>query len=69
MDPQLNRSGPGSPYNWASDDSHVPVSNLASIDGRYYDMKISQGDKLTLTPSSVRMGNVTNPNDGFRDGV
>ncbi len=67
LDPKLNNPGPGSPYDWASDDSHVPVANLVSIDGRYYDMKISPaGDKLTLTPSSVQTGNVTNPNDGFR---
>ncbi len=36
------------------------------IDGRYYDVKITPaGDKLTLEPSNVPLGKVTNPNDGY----
>ena len=42
------------------------MSKLVNIDGRFYDLHISPaGDKLTLTPSSLPLGNVTNPNDGF----
>ena len=43
------------------------MSKLVNIDGRFYDMKISPaGDKLTLEPSPLPLGNVTNPNGGFR---
>jgi hypothetical protein len=43
------------------------VSKLANIDGRFYNVKISPaGDKLTLTASSVPLGNVKNPNAKYR---
>lgn len=43
------------------------VSKLVNIDGRFYDVKISPaGDKLTLTASSVPLGNVKNPNAKYR---
>ncbi len=36
------------------------------MDGRYYELKISPaGDQISLTPSAVRLGKITNPNDGF----
>lgn len=42
------------------------VSKSLSIDGRFYDMKISPaGDKLTLTPSAAPSGYVTSLHDGF----
>ena len=67
IDPDLTGSGRESPYEWTSGDSRLPVSKLTNIDGRYYEMTISPaGDKLTLTPSSVAVGNVTNPNGSFR---
>ena len=40
---------------------------MIQIDGRWYDLKISPaGDKLTLTPSTVPLGSVTNRNEAFR---
>ena len=55
-----------SPYDATSADYRHNVSKLICIDGRYYDMKITPaGDKLTLEPSSVAFGHVTNPNDNF----
>ena len=40
---------------------------MIPIDGRWYDLKISPaGDKLTLTPSTVPLGSVTNRNEAFR---
>ncbi len=57
----------GSPYDVTSGSYRNYVSKLIKIDDRFYDLKISPaGDKLTLTPSSVALGSVTNPNDGFR---
>jgi hypothetical protein len=42
------------------------VSKIVDIDGRCYDMKISPaGDELTLTPSTVRLGKITNSNAQF----
>ncbi len=43
------------------------VSKLTNIDGRFYDVKISPaGDRLTLTPSTLPLGKVHNPNGKFR---
>jgi len=43
-----------------------PVSNLLSVDGRYYDVRISPaGDTLTLTPSTVALGSVKNSNERY----
>ena len=45
----------------------IEVSKLIEIDGRFYDLKISPaGDKLSLDRTTTPLGNVTNPNDGFR---
>ena len=39
---------------------------MIKVDDHLYDVRISPaGDKLTLTPSSVAVGNVTNPSDSF----
>lgn len=43
------------------------VSKLANVDDRFYDVKISPaGDKLTLSPSSIPLGKVRNPNTNYR---
>ena len=56
-----------SPYDPTDSDYRYYVSKIISIDGRWYDLKISPaGDKLTLTPSTVPVGNVTNRNEAFR---
>ncbi len=42
------------------------VAKVICVDGRFYDCQISsQGDQLTLKPSDVPLGYVTNPNPGF----
>jgi len=42
-----------------------PVGKLLNIAGHFYDMELSPaGDKLTLTPSTVPVGYVSNPNKG-----
>jgi hypothetical protein len=42
------------------------ISKVVDIDGRYYDLKISPtGDKITLAPTQLPLGSVTNPNDGY----
>ena len=67
VDPNPSKPGIDSPYDITSGDSRHYVSKLVNIDGRFYGLKISPaGDKLTLDPSSTLLGNVTNPNDGFR---
>jgi hypothetical protein len=56
-----------SPYDVTDSEFRHYVSKLINIDGKYYDMKISPtGDKLTLEPTSAALGNVKNPNGGFR---
>ena len=56
-----------SPYDVTAGTTRHYVSKMVRIDDRFYDVKISPaGDKLTLTPSRVAMGRVTNPNDSFR---
>ncbi len=42
------------------------VQKLVDIDGRFYDMKVTGiGDKLEIVPSSIEVGQVTIPSDGF----
>jgi len=54
-------------YDTTRNDEQYPLSKLINLDGRFYDLEISvTGEKLTLTPSSVPVGSVTNPNDGYR---
>ena len=67
VDPEPNQGMYDSPYDVTSADYRHNVSKLIRIDGRFYDMRITPaGDKLSLEPSAVAMGNVTNPNNGFR---
>ena len=42
------------------------LSSLCSIDGRFYDVKLSStGERIVLSPSPRPVGYVTNPNNGF----
>jgi len=67
IDLDKNNPGMDSPYYITTGDCRHYVSKLVYIDGRYYDLKIAPaGDQLTLTPSSAALGNITNPNDGYR---
>ena len=67
VDPSPNVQDYRSTYDVTTAGSRQYVSKLASIGGRFYEMKVSAaGDKLTLKPCSAPVGYVTNPNDGFR---
>jgi hypothetical protein len=67
VDPKLGNAAFDSPYDPTSSDYRYDVAKLIPIDGRWYELKISPaGDKLTLTPSTVPLGNVTNHNEAFR---
>ena len=42
------------------------VSKLLNIDNQFFNTEISPaGDRLTITPSTLPVGNITNPNDNF----
>lgn len=54
-------------FGWGPIVADGMLSKLVKIDDRFYEVKVSPiGDQLTLTPTSVSLGNVTNPNDGYR---
>ncbi|MHC4405160.1 MAG: hypothetical protein ACYTG0_36400 [Planctomycetota bacterium] len=60
----LDRETSASPYERAY--AGVPVSKLVELEGRFYDLKIrGAGDRLTLTPSRVPIGYVTNAAQEF----
>ncbi len=67
IDPKAGSAAFDSPYDPAGSDYRYYVGGMISIDGRWYDLKITPGgDKLTLTPSAVPLGNVKNRNESFR---
>jgi hypothetical protein len=67
VDPDPSTSGPRSPYDATTSDDQYQMAKLVQIDGKYYDLEVSgAGDKLTLTPSSVSLGEVTGPGHPFR---
>ena len=66
VDPGQKSTGYSSPYEASTNPYQHYVSKIIDIDGSYYDMKVSTaGDKLTLTPSTVPLGKITNPNNRF----
>ena len=66
IDPQPG-GGFDSPYDASASEFRYPVAELIEIGGKCYDLTISPaGDKLTLTPSDIPLGSVTNGNDSFR---
>ncbi len=57
-----DRAGYGFDYG----DDRQPLSKLVRIDGRYYEVQVSPaGDRLTLTASTVPLGYVASPHQGF----
>ena len=67
IDPDATPRGYLNPYDVTCCDGREQVSKLINLDGRFYELEITPaGDQLTLTPCSLPMGQVTNPNDGFR---
>jgi hypothetical protein len=66
IDPNASSAMLGSPYDITSGKDRFGVAKLVNIDDKLYDMKVSPaGDRLTLTPSSVPLGKVTNPHGKF----
>ncbi|MBC8876851.1 MAG: hypothetical protein H8E44_46075 [Planctomycetes bacterium] len=62
--PDANVTSGSSP---TTNDSQQYLSKLVNVEGSLFDIKVSPaGDKLTLTPSSIPVGQVTNPNKGYR---
>jgi hypothetical protein len=56
-------AAPAPPISRLDPEGRQCLSELLRIDGRFYEVQISAaGDQLTLTPSSVAIGWVTNPN-------
>ena len=66
IDPEAKSVG-GSPYDVSSNDALHYVGALVNLGGAFYDLKITPaGDELSLSPSSIPVGYVTNPNEGYR---
>jgi hypothetical protein len=67
LDPDQPARPPATP--WAAragDERRQYVSKLAKIGEKYYDVKVSAtGDELTLTPSTLKLGFITNPNGPY----
>jgi hypothetical protein len=54
-------------YDATANDEQQYLSRWLLLDDRYYDVEITPaGDELTLKPSAVDSGYVTNPNKGYR---
>ena len=54
------------PYDITSGNDIYEVSRLIQVDGRFHELSISpSGDKLTLEPSKIPVGYVTNPTQDF----
>jgi hypothetical protein len=67
VDPDPNKAAYNYGYDTTRNDEQYPLSKLINLDGRFYDLEISvSGEKLSLKPSAVPVGSVTNPNDGYR---
>lgn len=66
LDPDAQQ-GFVSPFGMAAEGGRHQVSKMVNIDGRFYDLAITpSGDKLTLTPSAVALGKITNPAKRFQ---
>ncbi len=64
IDPKTSPGTFDSPYDSNSSDYRYPLAEIALIDGKWYDLKVSPaGDKLTLNPSTAAVGSVSNRND------
>jgi hypothetical protein len=67
IDPPATPTGYLNPYDVTCCDGREQVSKLINLEGRFYDLEVTPaGDQLALTPCSLPMGQITNPNDGFR---
>ena len=54
-------------YDPTMNDAQHHLAKVIHIGGRFYDLQITPaGDKLTLTPSALEVGHVSNPSRGYR---
>jgi hypothetical protein len=67
IDPEAKLDGYASPYDPSSNEALHYVAKQVNLGGRFHDLKITAaGDELTLEPSSIPVGYVTNSNTGYR---
>ena len=66
IDPQSTQDF-RNPYDVTSGGGQFQVGKLIGMDGRFFDLKIDpSGDTLSIDPSDVTVGHVTNANQDFR---
>ena len=66
LDPETKANFYINPYDVTASRSRHQVSKLLNVEGKYYELKISPaGDQLSLIPTALPLGSVTNPNEGF----
>jgi hypothetical protein len=67
VDPQATASGAAYGYDPTTSDVQQFLAKAVQIGGRFYDLQITPaGDTLTLQPSQLAIGHVSNPNRGYR---
>jgi len=53
-------------WRYSEDQGRQHLSKLAKIGDKFYDVKVSPaGDQLTLTPSTLKIGRITNPSGPY----
>jgi hypothetical protein len=67
IDPEAKVEGYANPYDPSSNEALHYVAKQVNLNGRFHDLKITPaGDALTLEPSPIPVGYVTNSNTGYR---
>ncbi len=67
MEPDTKPDGYANPYDATSNDAMHYVAKQVNLGGRFLDLKITPaGDEVTLEPSPVPVGYITNVNQGYR---
>ena len=67
IDPDAVVDRRANPYDPSSNEALHYVAKQVNLGGRFFDLTITPaGDELTLEPSSIPIGHVTNPNKGYR---
>ena len=67
IDPKASTQGTRYSYDVTSSDDKHHVSKFVRIDGGFYNLKVSPaGDEVTLTAHSGGIGQIKNPNTGYR---
>jgi hypothetical protein len=67
VDPQAAQGAYAFGYDATTSDVQHHVAKVLNIGGRFYDVRITPaGDTLTLEPSSLAVGHVSNANRGYR---